>query len=160
MVKSLGRPCCRNRLSWGGHPSRIINCDLVPLLISLWLPEGSRFYKAAPRPPLKPPLESSALCLAGLGLKFSWSTCHLVRNGGARCWVRALWMGRNIYYSAAFSPAGLGLLSALPGHNAIYSTPFFPNYKTFQQSWRIKFFYIWLNLYNRIIIFIIWTKYH
>ena len=35
------------------------------------------------------------------------------------------------------------------------SAPFILNYKTFQQFWRVTVFYIWPNLYNKIITFII-----
>ena len=37
-------------------------------------------------------------------------------------------------------------------YNLSKSTPSVPNYKTFQQSWSVKVFYIWTNLYNRIMI--------
>ena len=38
--------------------------------------------------------------------------------------------------------------------------PSVPNYKSFQQSWRVKVFQVWLNIYNKIIIFMIPVKYH
>ena len=36
-----------------------------------------------------------------------------------------------------------------------FFTPSIPNYKLFQESWRVKVFQVWSNLYNKIIIFII-----
>jgi hypothetical protein len=42
----------------------------------------------------------------------------------------------------------------------ISATPSIPNYKSFQESWRIKTSQVWPNLYNKIITFTILTKYH
>ena len=39
-------------------------------------------------------------------------------------------------------------------------TPSVPNYKSFQEPWRVKNFQVWLNLNNKIIIFTISIKYH
>ena len=40
------------------------------------------------------------------------------------------------------------------------STLSVPNYKSFQESWKVKFFQIQSNLYNKIITFTIQIKYH
>jgi hypothetical protein len=77
---------------------------------------------AAPRPLLKPPLGRSVLCLAGVGLKdrhcaSAPGALSLVRTGVHAAGSGA---GQARYDGATFSPAGLGLLSALPGHNVIY----------------------------------------
>ena len=40
------------------------------------------------------------------------------------------------------------------------TTPFVLNYNSFQESWRVKNFQIWPNLYDKIIIFMIPIKYH
>ena len=39
-------------------------------------------------------------------------------------------------------------------------TPSVPNYKSFQEPWRVKKFQVWPNLNNKIIIFTISIKYH
>jgi len=40
------------------------------------------------------------------------------------------------------------------------NTPSVPNYKSFQESWRVKIFQVWPNLYDKIITFMIPIKYH
>ena len=39
-------------------------------------------------------------------------------------------------------------------------TPSVPNYKSFQESWRVTVFQVWPNLYDKIITFMIPIKYH
>ena len=42
----------------------------------------------------------------------------------------------------------------------LWSTPSVPNYKSFQEFWRVKVFQVWPNLYDKIIAFMIQIKYH
>jgi len=43
---------------------------------------------------------------------------------------------------------------------SIYNTPSVPNYKSFQESWRVKVFQVLPNLYDKIITFMILIMYH
>ena len=43
---------------------------------------------------------------------------------------------------------------------ALDGTPSIPNYKSFQESWRVKASQVWSNLYDKIITFMIPIKYH
>ena len=46
-------------------------------------------------------------------------------------------------------------LSDATNYIRIIYTPSVPNYKSFQEFWRVKVFQVWLNLYDKIITFMI-----
>ena len=86
--------------------------------------------------------------------------CRLqsMSNRGARQTKKAEAFGKpeETFVALLTWPNSMNILVDL----VLINTPSVPNYKSPQESWRVKIFQVWPNLYNKIITFTIPIKYH
>jgi hypothetical protein len=70
----------------------------------------------------------------------------MLAYGGCQCWIFILIPGTMLSQS-------INVPTYVPALLYLSFTPFVPNCKSFQESWRVKASQVRLNLYDKIIIF-------